>query len=201
LLDAAFAGLKPTLDDKSRSLDAVSEAAGQLAALPAAFRRVILLVAQPGDVGSAAKLPDVLRRIEVNNIIVYSLAMPHIGKEIARKTISIGSPRGKFGGNDTGIMGAVELSKLVPELYRDADAAAARDAVSILTAETGGSRANFRRLRDYESGLSAIAEELHTEYVLTYTPDSAEPGYHRIRVELARSGLTLRARPGYYNPE
>jgi VWFA-related protein len=200
-LDAAFAALKPTLDDKSRSLDAVSEAAGQLARLPASFRRVILLISQPGDIGSSARLPDVLRQIEVNNIIVYSLAMPHIGKNLTRKTISIGSPSGVFGGKDTGIMGTVDLAKLVPEIYRDADAAAGRDAVSILAAETGGSRAAFRRLRDYESGLSSIAEELHTEYVLTYTPDSAEPGYHRIRVELARPGLLLRARPGYFNPE
>jgi VWFA-related protein len=201
LLDNAFAALKPTLDDRSCSLDAVSDAASQLAMLPASFRRVILLVAQPGDIGSSARLPEVLRKIEVNNIIVYSLAMPHIGKDLTRKTIAIGSPRGKFGANDTGIMGTVEMSKLVPEIYRDADAAASRDAVSILTAETGGSRAAFRRLRDYESGLSAIAEELHTEYVLTYTPDSAGPGYHRIRVELARPGLSLRARPGYFNPE
>ncbi|HWD98881.1 MAG TPA: hypothetical protein VG345_07580, partial [Bryobacteraceae bacterium] len=106
-----------------------------------------------------------------------------------------------FGGKDTGIMGTVDLAKLVPEIYRNADAAAGRDAVSILAAETGGSRAAFRRLRDYEAGLSAIAEDLHTEYVLTYTPDSAEPGYHRIRVEIGRSGLALRARPGYFNPE
>jgi hypothetical protein len=135
-LDAAFAGLKPTLDDRSCSLDAVAEAASQLVRLPASFRRVILLISQPGDIGSSAKLADVLRQIEVNNIIVYSLAMPHIGKEITRKTISIGSPKGAFGAKDTGIMGTVDLAKLVPEIYRNADAAAGRDAVSILAAIT-----------------------------------------------------------------
>jgi hypothetical protein len=53
-------------------------------------------------------------------------------------------------------------------------------------------------LKDLENAVSAIAEELHTEYLLSYSPAGGEAGYHRIRVEATRPNVKVRARPGYY---
>ncbi len=194
-IDFAFASLGPGVDDKRRCFDALLLAANSLAALPAPFRRVILLFSQPGDSGSTASLGDVLEAVERNNIVVYSLEMPRFGKDVAGKTIRIGSTKGVVAGNDTGIMGSVDLGKLVTEVRRGSKIA---DAPDLLSAETGGSRSSFRRLRDLEAAISSIAEELHTEYLLTYAPDAAEPGYHQIRVEISRAGVVTRWRPGYY---
>jgi len=197
-IDSAFASLESTSDDKRRCFDAVLLAANSLAALPPAFRRVILLISQPGDIGSSASLAGVLEAVERNNIVVYSLVMPRFGKDLASRTIRIGGVDGVFGPKDTGITGSVDLAKLVTEIQRGSKPGGVQDTPGLLSAETGGSRILFRRLRDLESGISSIAEELHTEYLLTYSPDAAEPGYHHIRVELSRAGVAMRWRPGYY---
>ncbi|HXJ43831.1 MAG TPA: hypothetical protein VNH18_31390 [Bryobacteraceae bacterium] len=115
LLDKSFASISPG-GDRSRCLDAVLAAAKQLAAVSLDRRRVILLIAQSGDVGSRAQLRDVLRELELNNIVLYSLVMPRVGKDLIKNTISIGSTNGAFGRSDTGIMGTIDLGKLIPEI-------------------------------------------------------------------------------------
>jgi hypothetical protein len=50
-----------------------------------------------------------------------------------------------------------------------------------------------------EKAVDEIAGELHSQYSLTYEPkDTQETGYHRIRVNVKRKDLKVRARPGYY---
>jgi VWFA-related protein len=200
LLDKSFASISPG-GDRSRCLDAVLVAAKQLAAVSPDRRRVILLIAQSGDVGSRAQLRDVLRELELNNIVLYSLVMPRVGKDLIKNTISIGSTNGAFGRSDTGIMGTIDLGKLIPEIFRGEKATSGQDEVTVLTGEMGGRRIPFRKLRDLEDGISGIGAELHTEYLLSYTPDRNTPGYHRIRVQVDRPDTVVRSRPGYYVPQ
>jgi VWFA-related protein len=199
LLDEAFASIRPG-GNGSRCLDAVAAAAKQLKLASPRRRRAILLIGQSGDSGSVVQLRDVLRDLELNNIVVYSLVMPRVGKDLVRNTISISGTSGAFGRPDTGIMGTVDLGKLIPEIFRGAKAASGQDEVTVLTSKLGGMRIPFRKLRDLEDGIAAIGKELHTEYLLSYTPDQNEPGYHRIRVLVDRPDMAVRARPGYYVP-
>jgi VWFA-related protein len=191
LLDKAFQSISAS-GSNNRCLDAVVSTAQQLERVSSRRRRVILLIAQSGDTGSMSNLRDVLQELELNNIAVYSLVMPRLGKDLVKKTIAV---QGVYG---TGIMGSVDLGKLVPEIYRAGKAGAGQDELTIVTSETGGRQIRFRNLHDLETGISAIGEELHTEYLLSYTPDRDEPGYHRIRVQAERPGVVVRARPGYY---
>ena len=91
-----------------------------------------------------------------------------------------------------------ELSKLVPEIYRGRKTASGQDAITVLTSYTGGRKVPFRNLRELESALTAVGEELHSGYILSYQPDRDDPGYHRIRVEVARRDVVVHTRPGYY---
>jgi VWFA-related protein len=197
LLDKAFASLA-LRGDHRRCLDAVAEAANQLEAAAAERRKVILIIAQPSDVGSAAHLPDILTRLEHDNITVYQLVMPLAGLDLMEKTVAITKIHGVPVGNGTGIMGSIDLGTLVPEIMRGTKTASGQDELVLLANDLGGNRIPFRKQRDLESGISAIGRELHTGYILSYTPDSADPGYHRIRVETTEPGMTVRARPGYY---
>ncbi len=86
----------------------------------------------------------------------------------------------------------------MPEIYRGTKSASGQDYLTILTSETGGRQFPFRTLRDLETGISAVGEELHTEYVLSYTPDLSDEGYHRISVVANRPDVLVRSRPGYY---
>ena len=116
LLDKAFASISPG-GDRSRCLDAVIAAAKQLEAVSVNRRRGILLIRQSGDVGSIAQLRDALRELELNNIVLFSLVMPRVGKDLVQNTLSIRSTNGAFGRADTGIMGTVDRGKLIPEIF------------------------------------------------------------------------------------
>ncbi len=197
LLDKSFASISAR-GGRSRCLDAVLAAARQLEAVSFDRRRVVLLIAQSNDVGSTAQLRDVLRELDLNNIVLYTLVMPRIGKDLIGRTISIGSPNGAFGRADTGIMGTIDLGKLIPEILREEKANIGLDEATVLAAEMGGRRIPFRKLHELEQGISVIGTELHTEYLLSYTPDRPTPGYHQIRVQVDRPNVVVRSRPGYY---
>ena len=201
MLDKAFASITASAGNDSHTLDAVASAAKQLEQASAQRRRVILLIAQSGDTGSASSLRDVLRELELNNIAVYSLVMPRVGKELVEKTISVGDAKSAFHTNDVGFVASVDLAKLIPEIYRAEKAAAGQDELTVLTSDMGGRQIPFRKLSELEAGISSVAEELYTEYVLSYTPDSYTPGYHRIVVQADRPDVVVRARPGYYVSE
>lgn len=166
---------------------------------PAGLRRVLLLIAQAGDSGSKAALRDVITEVERKNITVYCLKMPRAGKDL------LGSIRvsglSSQGSRDTGFIVSADLITLVPEIYRGSKTAAGEDAVTLLTRYTSGTMIPFRGRKDLDAAISLIGEELHTGYVLTYTPSDAAVGYHRIAVTVARDGATVRARPGYYVAE
>jgi hypothetical protein len=87
----------------------------------------------------------------------------------------------------------VDLGKLIPEIFRGGTG---KDPASVLSAEMGGRRIPFRKLKDLEGEISSIGEELHTEYLLSYSPERGDAVYHRIRVEVEKG--KVRARPGYY---
>ena len=197
-LDKAFRGLKAS-GDKSPAIDAALKATQLLSEAPAGGRRVLLFIAQAGDSGSKAELRDVMTEVERGNITVYCLTMPRVGKDL------LGSVRvsglSSQGSRDTGFVVSADLTKLVPEIYRGAKTAAGEDAVTLLTRYTSGVMIPFRGRKDLDAAISSIGEELHTGYVLTYTPSDAGAGYHRIGVTVARDGAVVRARPGYYVAE
>jgi VWFA-related protein len=197
-LDKAFRELSVS-GDKSRCVDAVRQAAAILGQAPAGNRRVLLLIAQQGDYGSKTQLRDVVSEVERKNITVYCLTMPRVGKDL------LGSVRvsglGQSGGRDTGFVVSADLMKIVPEIYRGTKAAAGEDVVTLLTGYTGGTMIPFRKRADLDAAISLIGEDLHTGYVLTYTPSDSAPGYHRIRVAVNRADAGVRARPGYFTAQ
>lgn len=52
--------------------------------------------------------------------------------------------------------------------------------------------------RSFEMAFKGIGAELSSQYLLGYVPDRPHgPGFHRLKVEVARPGLRVRHRPGY----
>ncbi len=71
-----------------------------------------------------------------------------------------------------------------------------------LTEETGG-RAFFPyRLDDLAQSFQDIGDELRSQYSLAYVPQnrSTEGVFRKIKIEVDRKGLMVRARKGYYAP-
>ena len=52
---------------------------------------------------------------------------------------------------------------------------------------------------DTRAAFTAIADELRNQYLIGYYPASVKRDgkYHKIKLELARKGVEVRARPGY----
>jgi VWFA-related protein len=88
---------------------------------------------------------------------------------------------------------ADEVTATLDKLYGEAEAY-----MRALASSTGGSSFNAENLAQTRSAFAAIADELRNQYLIGYYTDTPRDGkYHRIKVEIARLGVQVRARPGY----
>jgi VWFA-related protein len=74
------------------------------------------------------------------------------------------------------------------------------EAMSELAEGTGGTY--FHNSNDLEGGLKTLAAGPEYSYLLEFSLQDVKPNgtYHPLKVEVARSGLTLQARRGYFAP-
>ena len=177
----------------AHAIDAGMRAIALLKERPRQRARVLIFIGQPRDDGSESRLAALRDEAERESVGVYVLALPEAGKDFVSDTFSLQGLSKDRGGYRAG----VDLGRLVPVLARSAAVEAAVDPFSVLTAATGGTQFHFRTQHELEDGISLIGVELRSAYVLSYTPDQREQGYHRIRVQVAVPGAKVYARPGY----
>jgi VWFA-related protein len=112
-------------------------------------------------------------------------------------------------GNDTGsthsfsdALEEVQRSGTVVYAIQYPDAlstAAPSDELSRLAHETGGLLFPFRG-KDYSAMISRIAADIRGRYVLGFRPTTDDGGAGRLKVEVMRSGATVRSRQEYSGP-
>ena len=90
-LDKALHGLSAS-SAKSRTIDAVLRSIELLRGRPPNRRRILLLIAQSGDTGSSATLREALAETERNDVRVFALVMPRLGKVLVSEGMWIGNP-------------------------------------------------------------------------------------------------------------
>src|ERR1700730_15777063 len=168
----------------ARMIDAGMRGIALLKERPNSRSRVLLFVGQPVDDGSESRLVSLREQAERENVSIYALALPELGKAFVSDTVSLeGLPRER-GGFKAGI----DLGKLISALNRGSKAQQGTDPLSILTAATGGTQLHFRKQSELENAVATIGMELRGAYLLSYSPDSAESGYHTIRVKVEIPG-------------
>jgi Ca-activated chloride channel family protein len=193
--------------------DALSKAVAMLQTRPKERRRIVLVVAEAADTGSETKLGEVLRAAELANVTIYSVGLSTTAAEFRAKPKdppSSGFPPGVFpmpgapGQPQTPTTEeqrreGFDFMALAVWLLQHAEHAVKDNALEIATAGTGGMHVATLRNRSIEKAIDQIAAELHAQYTIAYRPTGAEPsGFHNIKVEVTRPGVTVRARPGYY---
>jgi VWFA-related protein len=67
-----------------------------------------------------------------------------------------------------------------------------------IASETGGRYFELSKKMSAAEIYSQIEEELRHQYSLSYTPDKAESGYHKLHLSTRNGDLTVQTRPGYY---
>ena len=211
-ISAALKKINPG-SSSSRLNDAVLEAARMLRHTPKDQRRVILLIAETRDKGSEAKAKEVLTEMQFQNISVYTV---NINRLITTFTAKAPAPRpdpippggrhlpaGAMNDPTTVAQSTGQWNgSVIPlfvEIFRDIKAIFISNPAEVYTKFTGGRERSFTTQGALESAISDIGEELHSQYMISYNPNNKiEGGFHEIKIEVARPGLNVRTRPGYW---
>lgn len=212
-INAALEKLQPG-GQNSRLIDTVNEATRMLRGKKDR-RKVILLISETLDRSSEASFREIADNVQVNNIDVYTL---NINRLISSLTAKPAYPRtNPFPAGSqprpgpapqepttqaqyTGAPGyGVDFVPVVVEAFRAVKAIFVSNPAEVLTKFTGGREYSFTTANDLENAIGAIGTELRSQYLLSYNPNNkVEGGFHKIVVEVARSGLKVRTRPGYW---
>jgi VWFA-related protein len=179
-------------------------------------RRVLMILAEASDVGSEAKLGEVLRQAQLANVTVYSVGLSTTRAELQAppkdKRTKI-TPPGTF--PMPGPPGTVQTPTSEENRYGNIDLMAAAvwavqhihdqvkdHALELAATATGGAHLATFKDRSIEKAIDEIGGELHSQYNISYTPmGSDSAGYHEIKLNVVRNdakNLKVRARPGYF---
>jgi VWFA-related protein len=153
-------------------------------------RRVMLVLAESDDKGSKAKLGAVLRRAQLENVTIWSVGLSTVHATLLN--------RAKMKPSDPG-WGDNNLISLAAWAVKNTKDHISKNGLQIATAATGGTHFATWRDRSIQTAIDEIGGELHSQYLLMYTPTGTNAeGYHEIRVEVDKSNLKVRWRPGYF---
>lgn len=176
-------------------------------------RRVMLILSEARDAGSQTKLGEVLREAQLSNVTIYSVGLSTTMAELKaqpKDTTPKVTPPGTFGrppfpgsvqtpdtqAAEYGTGNLVALVKWTVQHVKDKVTASP---LELATTATGGEHIGTFKNHTIENAVDEIGGELHSQYSLSYIPTGTnQTGYHEIKVEVKKSGLKVRTRPGYY---
>jgi VWFA-related protein len=180
-------------------------------------RRLLLILSESVDVGSEAKLGEVLRKAQLANVTIYSVGLSTTRAELKGKpkdtqpapiappgVMTLPAPPGTIQTPTTeeNRNSGVDLLGLAIWAVQHADNKVKDHALEVACTATGGAHLSTYKDRSIEKAIDEIGGELHAQYTVSYAPtDTNAVGYHEIKVEVDRKdrkNLKVRARPGYY---
>jgi len=145
-------------------------------------RAVILVLSDGKDtssltIGHPVSQGEVIDRARRQDVMIYAIGMRSRG------------PRPPMGAIGPGSLGAMVTADLPdPGLARVAE-------------ETGGGYIEVRFGQDLGTAFAAVADELHTQYLLGFAPTKLDGKVHDINVKVTKSGVKPRARKSYVAPK
>jgi VWFA-related protein len=163
-------------------------------------RRVILVftdgVDMPMNFANHNKsLKDVMKRAEEENVMIYAIGlagqngMPAPGGRAADPKGRGGINPGAFGG--LGGRGFGGYTGRQPQLEQP------DEGLPKIAAATGGGYFELASPRDLASTFARVADELHHQYALGFTPEKLDGKMHDLTVHMSLPDLTARARKRY----
>jgi len=206
----------------SKLYDAMSVGVEMLTGRPQATpdkpgrRRVLMILSEATDVGSEAKLGEVLRQAQLANVTIYSVGLSTTRAELQaqpKDTRPKITPPGTFPlppqpgipqtpTSEENRYGNIDYLALAIWAVQHAENKIKDHALEVAATATGGAHLATFRDRSIEKAIDEIGGELHSQYTISYTPTGSDAvGYHEIKVNVVRNdakNLKVRARPGYY---
>ncbi len=209
-IKAGFAKLKP-LGAQHHLDDAAMEGIRMLRNRGKDRKKVLILISETRDRGSAVNPRDVLTLGEFTDVQVFAVSMNHLLNQLTtqaepnrpnpvppefRGTLPMGTMQ-------TGTTDAqTNMGNYTPifrELFALVKGVFVPNSLEVYTKYTGGREHNFVSLSGLEEAVQQIGEELHSQYLLTFAPSSTEGGYHEITVRVTSTpDVKINARTGYW---
>jgi VWFA-related protein len=200
----------------ARLVDAIEQSVFLLNHRDKRRRRILLVIGEGRDAGSQARSRETLEKVQLANVAVYFVDMSHI---IGKLTTPPPDPRpaaqppaamGNLGGGhpstpttDDQAFGtdgySADAIPLMLEIFRDVKNIFKVSTATLFTKGTGGEQFPFATSHGLEQAISAIGDELHSQYLITYTPNNlGDGGFHKIDVEVIGRQFKCETKPGYF---
>src|SRR5258708_7517279 len=178
--------------------------------------RVLMILSEATDVGSEARLGEVLRQAQLANVTIYSVGLSTTRAELQAKpkdTRPRISPPGTFPlppqpgtpqtpTSEENRYGNIDLMAAAVWAVQHIHHQVKDNALQVAAAATGGAHLSTFKDRSIEKAIDEIGGELHSQYTISSTPTGWDAtGYHEIKVSVLRNdakNLKVRTRPGYF---
>jgi VWFA-related protein len=180
-LARTFTKLEPQDSSGGRMIDAVDQALTMFASRPGSQRAYIVVIGENKDRGSKEKLSDLLPKLQRSGATVYNLTYSAYFTPFTTRPEDY-EPTG-------GSPSYVEFARLFKQ-----------NTAVALTDTSGGRRFGFETKSKLEKDLLAVGADLHSRYLLSFTPDEATDGsFHPLEVHIrGRDDAIVRTRSGYF---
>lgn len=179
---------------------------------PSDRRRVLLIVGETRDNSSELRPRDVLTEAEFDNVTIYPVDVSHMVTTLTSKPMpprppavppsAQHMPDGSLATPTTQIQNDNGNGNWVPmftEIFRGVKGLFIDNPCELYAKFTGGREYSFATQGKLERVLQDIGDDLHSQYLLSYTPNNLnEAGFHEIKVTVNRPALKIRTRPGYW---
>jgi hypothetical protein len=177
------------------------------------------VISEALDTHSETKLGEVLRQAQLQNITIFSVGLSTMRGELQSKPrdnapapiappgISTlpGPPGTVPTPSNTTPPAGIDLIALAQVIVQQTKSAETKHALEVAAVATGGGYYSTYRGQSIQNALDVIGGELHSQYMISYSParsdDGNDFGYHKIAVTLApekAAGKKISSRPGYY---
>ncbi len=189
---------------------------------PVPGRRVLLILSESLDNGSEARLGEILRRAQLENITIFTVGLSTTRSELQSNSSRSDAPRpitppgisgvpappGRVPTPGAGQPEGIDLIALAQVLVEHTKSAATKHSLEVGAAATGGGYYSTYR-GSIQSAIDEIGGELHSQYFISYSPKprsddgGQDSGYHQISISLVpekAQGKKITTRPGYYVP-
>jgi VWFA-related protein len=184
-INGAFEIVEGRTIKNGKLLEAVEKGVEMLKTRPENYRRVMLILGESRDRGSKIKLAKAVEDAQRAGVAVYPIT--YSAQATAWTAKPQDNPSLPMGPDYGGAI--VELSRL-----------GTTNAAEALARSTGGRHLSFARLQGLEEAIARLGEELHSQYLLSFSPaESKNKNYHTILVGVkGHPNAVIRARPGYW---
>lgn len=175
-------------------------------------KKVLVIISETRDQGSAFTPRDVLTNAEQSDVQIYTVSMNRAFNALTSKTEPNrpnATPPEQRNPLPMGVLqtsttdAQVNVGNMAPafkEIFEQIKGIFVQNSHEVYTKFTGGREQNFASLSGLEEAVSRIGEEIHSQYLLTYSPsDSNKAGYHNVEVRvLTNPNYKISTRSGYW---